>query len=276
MRRLSGQIFVGQVAILVATMLVGFAFFAREERTQLDTQFEQRAVTIAQATAAVSQVGACLAPDAKPCGDTVQQIASRIQHDTGASYVVVIDLNRVRHSHPDLALIGKKITEPIATLDGKPHIGIDVGVTGRSANGKAPLYAPDGRMVGEVSVGILESSATAALWSVLPAYAIWFAVALLVGAVASWLLARRLKKRTFGLELDEIAKLLHEREAVLHGIREGMIAFDRGGRITMINDEARRLLGLGATGIGSFWSADSSTASSSRIDQPAISSMLSQ
>lgn len=252
MRRLSGQIFVGQVAILVATMLVGFAFFAREERTQLDTQFEQRAVSIAQSTAAVSQVGACLAPDARPCGDLVQRIASGIQHGTGASYVVVIDLDRVRHSHPDPALIGRKITEPIATLDGKPHIGIDVGVTGRSANGKAPLYAPDGRMVGEVSVGILESSATAALWSVLPAYAIWFAVALLVGAIASWLLARRLKKRTFGLELDEIAKLLHEREAVLHGIREGMIAFDRAGRITMINDEARRLLGLGTTGIGSW------------------------
>jgi two-component system CitB family sensor kinase len=53
-----------------------------------------------------------------------------------------------------------------------------------------------------------------------------------------------LKKRTFGLELDEIAKLLQEREAVLHGIREGMIAFDRAGRVTMVNDEARRLLNL--------------------------------
>ncbi|MBR7831466.1 Spo0B domain-containing protein, partial [Actinospica sp. MGRD01-02] len=87
---------------------------------------------------------------------------------------------------------------------------------------------------------------------VLPVYAEWFAVALLIGAAASWLLAHRLKKRTFGLELDEIAKLLHEREAVLHGIREGMIAFDRAGRITMVNDEARRLLRLGTTGIGSW------------------------
>jgi two-component system CitB family sensor kinase len=31
-----------------------------------------------------------------------------------------------------------------------------------------------------------------------------------------------------------------------------MIAFDRAGRITMVNDEARRLLGLGTTGIGSW------------------------
>ena len=106
-------------------------------------------------------------------------------------------------------------------------------------------------MIGEVSAGTWRARSPAALWSVLPIYADWFAVALLIGAGASWLLAHRLKKRTFGLELDEIAKLLHEREAMLHGIREGMIAFDRAGRITMVNDEARRLLGLGATGIGS-------------------------
>jgi two-component system CitB family sensor kinase len=253
MRRLSSQIFIGQVLILVATMLVGFALFAKEQRAQLDVQYEDRALTVAQAAAADAEIRACLTPGAKPCGSLVQQIASEMQRNTGATYIVVIDLNRVRHSHPDPAEIGQKIIEPIATLDGKSHVDIDPGSLGRSANGKTPLYALDGTtMIGEVSAGILESSVTAALWSVLPVYAEWFAVALLIGGAASWLLAQRLKKRTFGLELDEIAKLLHEREAVLHGIREGMIAFDRAGRITMVNDEARRLLGLGTTGIGSW------------------------
>jgi two-component system CitB family sensor kinase len=253
MRRLSSQIFVGQVLILVATMLVGFTLFARVESRQIDLQYENRALTVAQAVAADAEVRECLTPGSQPCGNLVQEIASDTQHATGASYVVVIDMNKVRHSHPDPSEIGQKITEPIATLDGKSHVGTDPGSLGRSANGKTPLYAMDGRtMVGEVSAGILESSVTSALWSVLPIYAEWFAVALLIGAAASWLLAHRLKKRTFGLELDEIAKLLHEREAVLHGIREGMIAFDRAGRITMVNDEARRLLGLGLTGIGSW------------------------
>ena len=85
-------------------------------------------------------------------------------------------------------------------------------------------------MVGEVSVGIRESSVSSALWRELPSYAVWFAIALGVGALASWGLARRLKRRTFGLELDEIARLLQEREATLHGIREGVIAFDTAGR----------------------------------------------
>ena len=76
-------------------------------------------------------------------------------------------------------------------------------------------------MLGEVSVGLTESSVSQALWRELPTYAGWFAIALAGGALASWLLARRLKRRTFGLELDEIAKLLQEREATLHAIREG-------------------------------------------------------
>jgi two-component system CitB family sensor kinase len=164
--------------------------------------------------------------------------------------VVVIDMDRVRHSHPDPSLIGQKVSEPIATLDRKTHVGIDNGSTGPSANAKAPLYGPDGVMVGEVSVGLREDTVSAALSRELPAYATWFAVALAAGALASWLLARRLKRRTFGLELDEIAKLLQEREATLHGIREGVIAFDRAGRVTMINDEARRLLGLGTARVG--------------------------
>ncbi|MBR7832107.1 sensor histidine kinase [Actinospica durhamensis] len=252
MRKLSSQIFVGQVAILVATVLVGFVLFAHEERAQLDQQYEQQAVSIAESVASIDQIGLCLEPGARPCGDEVQQIAEHVMRDTGAGYVVVIDMNRVRHSHPDSALIGKQVEEPIVTKDGLPRTGIDDGVVGRSASGKAPLYAPDGTMVGEVSVGILESRVSTALWSVLPVYALWFAVALVIGAFASWLLARRLKRRTFGLELDEIAKLLLEREAVLHAIREGMIAFDRAGRITLVNDEARRLLSIESTAIGSW------------------------
>src|SRR5207245_799679 len=38
--------------------------------------------------------------------------------------------------------------------------------------------------------------------------------------------------------------------AVLHGIREGTVATDAGGRITLVNDEAKRLLGLDGDAVG--------------------------
>ena len=69
-------------------------------------------------------------------------------------------------------------------------------------------------------------------------------MALAIGVIASLTLARRLKRSTFGLELEEIAGLVQEREAMLHGIRDGVIALDRNDRVTLVNDEARRLLDL--------------------------------
>ena len=162
---------------------------------------------------------------------------------------MVIDLQGVRHSHPNPALIGQPVEEPLIALDGKGHTGVDNGSLGPSANGKAPLYGPSGNLVGEVSVGITESEVTAALHHELPTFALYFGIALAVGAAASYLLARRLKRTTFGLELHEFATLLQEREAMLHGVREGVIAFDATGRLTVVNDEARRLLGLRTAGL---------------------------
>ena len=37
---------------------------------------------------------------------------------------------------------------------------------------------------------------------------------------------------------------------MLHGIREGVITLDRDGRVTLINDEARRLFPLAGDPVG--------------------------
>ncbi|MEU2779374.1 sensor histidine kinase [Streptomyces sp. NPDC007162] len=140
--------------------------------------------------------------------------------------------------------------DPIVVLDGRPHVGTDPGGLGRSANGKAPLYGPDGKLVGEVSAGITEHHVLGELWRELPTFGLYSAIAVALGSTAALLLARRLKRTTFGLELEEIAGLLQDREAMLHGIREGVVALDPDGRITVVNDEARDLLGLG-TALGS-------------------------
>ena len=105
-------------------------------------------------------------------------------------------------------------------------------------------------MIGEVSAGILEKQVSDQLLHELPSLLLYFAAALAIGVVASVTLARRLKRSTFGLELEEIAALVQEREAMLHGIREGVITLDRDGRVTLINDEARRLIPLDGDPVG--------------------------
>lgn len=239
-KALSALILRYMVATLVVTMLLGAALFAWVTRDLLDRLSEQRALAVAESVATSGEVRSQLASGDR--SGLLQSVAEQARHATNADYVVIIDAGGVRHSHPNPALIGERIEEPVVALDGRSHVGIDPGSLGNSANGKAPVRGPDRRVVGEVSVGFLESTVSRQLWREIPVLLLYTGAALLCGLLTSLVLARRLKRITFGLELEDLAALLQEREATLHGVREGVVAFDNEGRLTMANDEARRLL----------------------------------
>ncbi len=249
-RQLSSRILASVVAILVASTLVGFALVTWRQRAEFEHEYQQRALTIAQTFSAMPTIRQAMARRNPADRRLIQSLAQQIRHRTGATYIVVIDRNGVRYSHPNPALIGKRVSEPVVALDGRDHVGLDHGNLGISANAKTPVRTPDGSIVGEVSAGILERQVSDQLLHELPSLLLYFACALAIGVVASLTLARRLKRSTFGLELDEIAALVQEREGMLHGIREGVITLDREDRVTLINDEARRLIPLQGDPVG--------------------------
>ncbi|HET9074493.1 MAG TPA: sensor histidine kinase [Solirubrobacteraceae bacterium] len=243
--KLSTRILASVVAILVATTLVGFGLNAMSRRSDLEHEYQQRALAIAQTFAAAPTVRAALLDPERQAAAIIQPLAQQVRRLTGASYIVVINGDGIRLSHPDPALIGHRVSEPVVALDGRDHLSVDHGNLGVSANAKVPVLAPDGAVAGEVSAGILEAKISDQLAAEIPQLLLFFLCALAIGVLASFWLTRRLKRSTFGLELEEIAALVHEREAMLHNIREGVITTDGTDRVTLINDEARRLLGLG-------------------------------
>ncbi len=103
-----------------------------------------------------------------PTGRLIQSLAQEVRRETGASYIVVIDRHGIRFSHPDPALIGQRVSEPVVALDGRDHVGVDYGNLGVSANAKVPLRAPGGQVIGEVSAGIPEAQVSAQLLQELP------------------------------------------------------------------------------------------------------------
>jgi two-component system, CitB family, sensor kinase len=249
-RQLSTRIVASVVVILIASTLVGFTLVTVSERRDLEHQYQQRALAIAQTFAAMPSIREALARRSPSDRRLIRSLAEQVRAETRASYIVVIDRNGVRYSHPQPWRIGRRIREPVVALDGHPHLGIDHGDLGISANARVPLYAPDGAIIGEVSAGILERQISDQLLHELPPLLLYFACALGIAVIASLVLARRLKRTTFGLELDEIAALVQEREAMLHSISEGVITLDPEGRVTLINDEARRLIPLGSAALG--------------------------
>jgi two-component system CitB family sensor kinase len=252
-QRLSTQVVIMMVAILVVTMAAGFAVVQWNLNRQLDEQYEQRALAVAESLA--SQPGLQQAVSAGDPGGVgpqgaVQAMAMAAMRSTAAAFVVVANHEGIRYSHPNPRLIGTPVgypdvepqsSEPFRT--GKPWMGIQHGTLGVEATGKVPIFS-HGQLIGQVSAGFLTTTVAGQAARALPELAVYFLAVLALGVLAALGLSRRLKRQTFGLELREIAALLQEREAMLHGIREGVLGYDKNERIVLANDFARQLLEL--------------------------------
>jgi two-component system CitB family sensor kinase len=246
-QRLSTQVVIMQVAILVITMVAGFAIFQWNLQRQLYGQYEQRSLMLAETLASQPSIIDAVVHGLP--GGQAQSLAMAARHRTGALFVVITNAQGIRYSHPHSWMIGLPVQddpEPPASESfrtGKPWVGIQSGTLGPVAAGKTPLK-DRGRLVGEVSVGFSMGKVSRQLATTLPSLAIYLLGVLAVGVLAALGLARRLKRQTFGLELGEIAGLLQEREAMLHGIREAVLGYDRGEQVILANDAAQRLLRL--------------------------------
>jgi two-component system, CitB family, sensor kinase len=247
--RLSTQILLLQLAIIVLTLGTGVAVSIMQARAQLDRESGKQSLAIARS---VSQIPEVRAAFATPHPERIiNPIAERIRVRTDAAFVVVANERGIRYSHPDPAKIGKMIsTDPSEALSGREYVGVQTGTLGRSVRAKVPIRDTRGDVIGLVSVGILEDAVSAQLRNDLPVLLIPPLIGLGLGVLGSILLARRIKRQTFGLEPSEISTLLEQREAVLHGIREGMVATDPAGRVILVNDEAKRLLDIDDTVVG--------------------------
>ena len=233
------------LAIIVLTVGAGLGVSILQARKELDRSAERRSLAIARTFAAMPEIARAFR----------LRHPERVRHATHASFVVVADRRGIRYSHPNKALIGKSLAhdpgEPIGpVLAGHEFVGAQPGSLGRSVRAKVPLRDGRGRVIGFVSVGLLERTIGDQLLADLPVIVVPPALGLTLGLLGSILLARRIKRQTFGLEPDEIATLLEQREAMLHGIREGAIGTDVAGRVTVLNDEAERLLGLDSAAVG--------------------------
>ena len=117
--------------------------------------------------------------------------------------------------------------------------------------GQVPILSTNGDVLAVASV----SERYPSVWELLSGAGerllIYLGLGAALGLLASWLLSRRIKRQTRGLEIAEIAGLAEHREALLHSIREGVVAVNNEGDITLLNDSAQELLGVAAIGRGS-------------------------
>ncbi len=249
----------------VVTLVVGTAFgaFAYDSERRLTGEYQQRALAIARtvagepgvraaadrwSAAAARSEGAARAPRSVLADGWLNKRAETVRRRTGSLFVVVTDDRGIRLAHPDRAELGREVsTDPSTALSGHEELARHHAHLGEEVVAKVPVRAPGSRkVVGEANVGVSAGAVRAEQARVLIGGLGWLVAALLVGLAASVLLVRRWKRLTLGLEPEELATLVQEQEAVLHGIGEGVLALDTRDRVTVANDEVRAQLGIEA------------------------------
>ena len=240
--RLRTQLVLLQSAIMLVVILgSGIAAAWLQERS-LREAYLDRMIGVAYSVAQLPTVTDAF-DDPDPAA-VIQPIAETVRKASDVTYVVVSNVEGIRYSHPNPDLIGEVVsTPPDAATTGELFVDTQTGTLGTSWRAKVPVFGADGAVIGQVSVGILESELQRDWLSTVWILGLCLAVAAIVGVVlASWA-ASLVRRRIYGVEPEEIKSMLETRNATLHGIGDGLVVLDERGEIVLCNDAALRLLG---------------------------------
>ncbi|MDO9395557.1 MAG: Spo0B domain-containing protein, partial [Herbiconiux sp.] len=254
--RYSAQVNRSIVAAMILVSLITLVLFAVTGFNRLVQQTQESALRVAQSVAATPAVReaaeaesdrATPSTDAQLVAGTIDDYARAVEARTGALFVVITDDTGRRLAHPDLDSIGDPVsTSPDAALAGQEVVSWERGTLGDSARAKVPVYglgSPE-VVVGEVSVGLPPTE----VWATVLADAVPVGLSTVVALGVGWLLAlfitRRLRDKTLGLEPEELLALVHDQQAVLQGVDDGVLGLSVDDVVTVCNERAAVLLGL--------------------------------
>lgn len=242
---LARQLLVLQLGIvLVLLVAVAAVSIAQASASFRDTE-GRRMLGVAEDVAANPGLRSALEDPARH--ETLAPFAESGRALSGADSMVI--------TRPDLVVL----TSSDPRQDGLPlPIGDSTVVTGRSWVGvidgsvvaHVPVVTKDGQIIGIVVAGREQPSLWQSLVDSPGNLVVLLGIATGLGVAGSLWLAWWVKRQTLGLEPHEITGLVEHREAMLHGIREGVLGLDQQHRVTLVNDQARSLLSLRDDAVG--------------------------
>ncbi|GAA3008518.1 sensor histidine kinase [Actinokineospora diospyrosa] len=236
----------GWQVVVVLTLLAAVAVFsAIQSRSAFQATEGRRMLSVAEDVAATPGVRAALADPLRY--HQLPPFAESARSLSGADGVLIALPDLRVLTSPDPSQVGAALPVGSSTVQSGRSW---VGEVGGDLVAHVPVIGDDGRVIGIVAAAAdLPSFVAGVVHSPGEALLI-LGIATVLGVVGSLLVARRVKRQTLGLEPTEIAGLVEHREAMLHGIKEGVVGLDPQGRLTLVNDHARTLLSLPDDAVG--------------------------
>ncbi len=241
------RVFLLLLAIVSLQLIIVAAFFHASLSQTLEQQITSKALIQAKEISSDPRIISLMQ---KKDLRRIQQNTRRLQKLTDADFIVIGDRRGIRLAHPDKNKIGKPMVggdNARALEDGLSYATVRKGSLGMAIRGKSAIQAPDGTVLGVVSVGYLMESVSD--WLMFYSYPMLTAIILLMlfSSVGAWILTRHIKRQMFNMEPEEIAMNLHLQHSILQSVYEGTIAVSKKGEILSVNSKALETLGIANT-----------------------------
>ncbi|WP_152600699.1 ATP-binding protein [Pontibacillus yanchengensis] len=182
----------------------------------------------------------------------INPIVERIRTINGSDYIVVLNMNRIRFSHPvedKLGTISSGKDEGPAFAE-HSYTSKGEGELGTAIRAFVPIMNEEQEQIGVVIVGNVIPTLQEVIMGMKNEILLILFLTSVFGVFGSWMLANHLKGQTYHLEPHEIGQLLKERNATFHAMNDGVISIDREGRIALLNEKAQNLLDISASQTG--------------------------
>lgn len=215
-------------------------------KSLLRSQIEKNLLNTAESVAGLYEVQNHLTKNGNLTQDEFYQEIETIRQQTDVDFIVVMDMKGIRYSHPVQEEVGGKFRggdEKRVLTKGEEYFSEARGTLGTSLRVFVPIIK-EGRQVGAVSVGKLIDTVMSQINTKIQGFIPFIMIGITLGGLSGWILAVSIKNTIFGMEPEEIALALEEKEVVLNNVKEGILAVDTDGRITLFNQEAAKILNL--------------------------------
>ena len=256
---LAGQFLALQLVVVALLLLIVGVFSVRQSTATFTDEQGAQMLSVAEYVASLPSVRCQL-------GGSAVEGCSPVEDDTGrvlapsvdrgislsaATDVLIVSPEGVVLAASDPSLVGTTaILGESNVQEGRRWIG-DVELEGdRAIAAHAPILDDRGDFVGFSVAQQTYPTVGDRLTGAAPDLALFLGIGALLGVVGTYVVSRVVKRGTRGLAPREIANLADHREALLHSIREGVVAVGTDDRVTMMNDAARQTLEVTGEPVG--------------------------
>ncbi|GAB3055100.1 ATP-binding protein [Virgibacillus ainsalahensis] len=231
------------LGVIIAIILILSTFYAYSTVEQILANKNRLSMQTARTVSLLPSV-----KDALEEGDgrkSLQFLTDQFSMENEADFIIIQDKKGRILTHPNEEYLGK-----VQAFDD----GFKARVFGGYYNmesaeflapsivGIAPIFSETGSVLGVTTVGYLKGSTLALIYERIR-FILYLSVAvIIIGVVLGYLLARHIRKETFGYEPREIAALYSRQDTLLSSLNEGVVAADEHGKTTLINNSAKDLL----------------------------------